>query len=240
MKRILMMVFRNIFLVPFYWIKLNIYAMHPEKYTDEQKFDLIKFIDHRANVTGNIEIKATGVENIPSEGGFIFTPNHQGMYDVLAILEVCPRMFSVIAKKELANIQFLKQVFTLVGAKMLDRDDPKQGLRVIIEATNEVKAGRPYLIFPEGTRSKDGNNPGEFKGGSFKCATRAKAPIVPVALIDSFVPFDESSTRQVTVQVHFLKPLYYEDYKGMNTTEIAEMVRNRIVETIEKNMKKSL
>ena len=235
MKRILMMVFRSIWIVPFYWIKLNIYAMHPERYTDEKKFELLKFIDHRANTTGNIEIKATGLENIPKEGGFVFTPNHQGLYDVLAILEVCPRMFSVIAKKELTNIQFLKQVFALVGAKMLDRDDPKQGLRVIIEATKEIKEGKPYLIFPEGTRSKNGNNPGEFKDGSFKCETRAKAPIVPVALIDSFVPFDESSTRQITVQVHFLKPLYYEDYKEMKTTEIANLVRNRIIEKIKEN-----
>lgn len=235
MKRILMMVFRNLLIVPFYWIKLNLYAMHPEKYTDEQKFELLKFIDHRANTTGNIEIKATGLENIPSDGGFLLTPNHQGLYDVLAILEVCPRMFSVVAKKELANIQFLKQVFTLVGAKMLDRNDTKQGLRVIIEVTKEIKEGKPYLIFPEGTRSKNGNNPGDFKGGSFKCATRAKAPIVPVALIDSFVPFDESSTRQVTVQVHFLKPLYYEEYKDMNTTEIASLVKTRIVESIKEN-----
>lgn len=235
MKRILMMVFRNLLIVPFYWIKLNLYAMNPEKYTDEQKFELLKFIDHRANTTGNIEIKATGLENIPSDGGFLLTPNHQGLYDVLAILEVCPRMFSVVAKKELANIQFLKQVFTLVGAKMLDRNDTKQGLRVIIEVTKEIKEGKPYLIFPEGTRSKNGNNPGDFKGGSFKCATRAKAPIVPVALIDSFVPFDESSTRQVTVQVHFLKPLYYEEYKDMNTTEIASLVKTRIVESIKEN-----
>lgn len=228
-----MMVFRNILIVPFYWIKLNLYTMHPERYSEEKKFELLKFIDHRANTTGNIEILATGVENIPKEGGFLFTPNHQGLYDVLAILEVCPRMFSIIAKKELANIQFLKQVFTLVGAKMLDRDDPKQGLRIIIEATKEIKEGKPYLVFPEGTRSKNGNTPGEFKGGSFKCATRAKAPIVPVALINAFVPFDESSTRQVTVQVHFLTPICYEEYKDMNTTEIASLVRERIVEKIE-------
>lgn len=238
MKRILMMVFRNILMVPYMWIKLNIYAMHPERYTEEQKFEILRYIDHRANVTGNINLVSTGTEKIPREGGFVMTPNHQGLYDVLAILETCPRTFSAVAKKELQNIQFLKQVFALMDAKMLDRNDTKQGLKVIIEVTKEVKAGKPFLIFPEGTRSKNGNVPGEFKAGSFKAATRAKAPIVPVAMIDSFVPFDESSTRQVTVQVHYLDPIYYEEYKDMSTTEIANLVKNRIVETIEKNIKK--
>lgn len=52
---------------------------------------------------------------------------------------------------------------------------------------------------------------GEFKGGSFKAATKARCPIVPVALIDSFKPFDTNTISQVTVQVHFMEPLYYEE-----------------------------
>ena len=54
----------------------------------------------------------------------------------------------------------------------------------------EVKNGRNYLIFAEGTRSKHGNHPQEFKGGSFKAAMKAKCPIVPVALIDTYKAFD--------------------------------------------------
>ena len=69
-------------------------------------------------------------------------------------------------------------------AYMMDRNDIRQSLQVIVNVTNEVKNGRNYLIFPEGTRSKMGNEMLEFKGGSFKAATKAKCPIVPVALID--------------------------------------------------------
>ena len=102
-------------------------------------------------------------------------------------------------------------------AFMIDRDDVKQSMQVIINVIKEVKAGRNYLIFAEGTRSKNGNQIGSFKGGSFKAATKAKCPIVPVALIDSFKPFDTKTISQVTVQVHFLEPLYYEEYKNMKT-----------------------
>lgn len=226
------MVFRNLFLVPYMWIRLCYHASHVDKYKEEQHYELLKYITHRANKSGNVTIDAYGVENIPDENGFMFFPNHQGLYDVLAILDVCPKPFSVVAKKEIANIQFLKQVFACMKAYMIDRDDIKQSLQVIINVTNEVKKGRNYLIFPEGTRSKNGNELLEFKGGSFKAATKAKCPIIPVALIDSFKPFDTNTTSQVTVQVHFLKPLYYEDYKDMNTKEIAALVRERIQNTI--------
>lgn len=232
MKRILLMVIRNIFFVPIYWIKLCYHATHVDKYTEEEHFKLLKFIDHRANVGGNVKIEAHGLENIPKENGFIFFPNHQGMYDTLAIMEVCPRPFSVVAKKEVENIQFLKQVFACVGAYMLDRNDVRQGLKVILKVAEDVKNGKIVIIFPEGTRSKNGNVLGEFKGGSFKAATKAKCPIVPVALIDSFKPFDTNSIKPVTVQVHFLKPLEYEEYKEMKTTEIAVLVQKQIQETI--------
>ena len=232
MKRIIMMVLKNILFVPWGWFMLSKYAANVDKYTEGERYALLKKIDHKANVGGNITVKSYGVENIPNENGFMFYPNHQGLYDVLAILEACPTPFSVVAKKEVGNVPFLRQVFACMKAYMIDRDDIKQSLQVIINVTNEVKKGRNYLIFPEGTRSKNGNELLEFKGGSFKAATKAKCPIIPVALIDSFKPFDTNTTSQVTVQVHFLKPLYYEDYKDMNTKEIAALVRERIQSTI--------
>lgn len=236
MKRIIMMVIRNIFLVPFMWVRLCYHASHVDKYTDEEHYKMLKFIDHRANKGGNVSIDAYGLENIPKENGFMFFPNHQGLYDVLAIIEVCPVPFSVVAKKEVANIPLLKQVFACLKAYMLDREDVRQAMKVIINVTNEVKNGRNYLIFAEGTRSKNGNQIGVFKGGSFKAATKAKCPIVPVALIDSFKPFDTNSISKVNVQVHFLEPLYYEDYKEMKTNEIAQLVHDRIQSTIDKNV----
>lgn len=232
MKRILLMVFRNIILVPFMWCKLCYYASHTEKYTEEQRYNLLRYITKKANKGGRVHIDAHGQENLPAQSGFMFFPNHQGLYDVLAIIEACPTPFSVVAKKEIANIPFLKQVFACMKAYMIDREDVRQAMEIIVNVTKEVKKGRNYLIFAEGTRSKQGNQPGEFKGGSFKAATKAKCPIVPVALIDAFKPFDTNTISPVTVQVHFLKPMLYEEYKDMKTTEIAQEVKRRIEEVI--------
>lgn len=236
MKRILIMVLRNIFMVPFAWIRLCYRASHVDKYTEEDMYAFLRWIDLRANRGGNVHIDVHGRENIPEKDGFMFFPNHQGLYDVLAVIEASSRPFSVVAKKEIANIPFLKQVFACMKAYMLDRDDVRQAMQVIIDVTKEVKKGRNYLIFAEGTRSKNGNIIGTFKGGSFKAATKARCPIVPVALIDSFKPFDTNTIRSVTVQVHFLKPLLYEEYKDMKTTEIASLVQKQIQEKIDANI----
>ena len=238
MKRILMMVFRNILLVPYMWIKLCYHASHVDKYTEEEHYKMLRYITYRANKGGNVIIDVHGQENIPKENGFMFFPNHQGMYDVLAIIDACPKPFSVVAKKEVANVPFLKQVFACMKAYMLDREDVRQAMEVIVNVTKEVKKGRNYLIFAEGTRSKKGNQIQNFKGGSFKSATKARCPIVPVALIDSFKPFDTNSITSVTVQVHFLEPLLYEEYKDMKTNEIAETVKERIQNKINENIVK--
>lgn len=232
MKRILLMVFKNFLLVPYMWCKLCYHAAHVDKYTEEQHYKMLRFIVKRANWGGRVTIDIHGQEYLPDTGGFMLYPNHQGLYDVLALVEACPLPISVVAKKEIGNIQFLKQVFACMKAYLIDREDVRQGLQVILQVSKEVQKGRNYVIFAEGTRSKNGNHPGEFKGGSFKAATKAKCPIIPVALVDAFKPFDTNSTAPVTVQVHFLKPLEYEEYKSMKSMELAAEVKRRIEETI--------
>lgn len=235
MRRIIMMILRNLFYVPGVWLKLCKYAKNPDNYSEEERYALLRYIDERANIGGNVTIEAHGTENIPKEDGFIFFPNHQGMYDVLAIIAICAKPFTVVMKKELMNIPLLDKILQCNKALAIDRDDVRQSMRVIQQMTADVKEGRNYLIFAEGTRTKNPNKMGEMKGGSFKAATKAKCPIVPVALIDSYKPFDTKSLAQQKVQVHILEPLYYDEYKDMKTTEIAQLVQSRIEKVIAEN-----
>jgi 1-acyl-sn-glycerol-3-phosphate acyltransferase len=225
----------NILYLPWTWIKLCYHASHVDKYTDEAHNLFLKDIVKHANKGGRITVDAHGVENIPKENGFILFPNHQGMYDVLAILDACPNPISVVAKQEVAQVQGLKQVFACMKALFIDRNDLKQSMKVIQQVTAEVKQGRNYVIFAEGTRSRQQNQVLDFKGGSFKSAVKARCPIVPVALIDAYKGFDTNSIKPITVQIHFLPPMEYEEYKELKTTEIAEVVKNRIQATIAAN-----
>lgn len=232
MRRILLMVLRNLVFVPYALYKLCHYARHADKYPESERYDVLRYIDNKAIKGGNIRIDVYGEENIPDKDGFMFFPNHQGLFDVLALIQACPRPFSVVMKKELQKIPFLKQVFACMKAYAIDREDIRQSMKVIAQVTQEVKNGRNYLIFAEGTRSREGNKLLEFKGGSFKSAIKAKCPIVPVALIDSYRAFDTKSAKKLTVQVHFLEPMPYEMYKDMKSQEIAELVRRRIEKVI--------
>ncbi len=228
MKRILWMVLMNLWYVPYGISRLLRMSSHPERYSLEERFALIKQIDNRAIKGGRVEIEGHGLESLPSEDGYILYPNHQGMFDVLAIIQLMTRPVSVVLKKELAEIPFLKQVFACLGALAIDRSDVRQGMRVILQMAEEVSKGRNFIIFPEGTRSKNGNKLQDFKGGSFKAAMKAKCPVVPVALVDSYKAFDTGSIKKQKVQVYFLDPIPYEEYQGMKTTELAAVVKGRI------------
>ena len=83
--------------------------------------------------------------------------------------------------------------------------------------------------------SRKGNEMLEFHGGSFRCAIKSKCTVIPMALIDSFRVLDEKGSKPVTVQLHYLKPIEYEEYKDLKTTQLAELVRSRIAACIAEN-----
>lgn len=232
MNRIVTMVLKNLGIVPGAWIKLCRYAKHTEEYPEEEKYRHIQYILEHAIKGGNIELQVSGQENIPRENGFMLYSNHQGMFDILAIAATCDAPFGVVLKKELYNIPFLHQIALCTKSFAMDREDVRQSLTVIQNVTQEVKSGRNYLIFPEGTRSRLGNTMVDFHSGSFRCATKSHCPIVPIALIDCFKVLDQKGSKPVTVQIHYLKPVLYEEYKDMNTTGLASLVRGRIEEKI--------
>lgn len=227
MRRIIMMVLRLFFKVPFYLYQITRYGKQ-ENENLEEAFATVKRATIAANHAGKVTIEAHGLENLPEKDGFVFFPNHQGLFDVLVFLESCPVPFSFVIKKEARNIILLKQVVDALHSISIDREDIRQSMQVINEVAEEVEKGRNFLIFAEGTRSRKGNKLLEFKAGTFKCAVKAKCPIVPCALIDSFKPFDEKSVKPVTVKLIYLPPLYYEEYGGMRTKQIAAEVKARI------------
>jgi 1-acyl-sn-glycerol-3-phosphate acyltransferase len=233
MNRIVTMVLKNLPIVPGAWQKLCRYAKHPEKYSEEEMYRHIQYILKRAVRGGNIDLQVSGTENIPKEGGFMLYANHQGMFDVLAVAATCDIPVGAVLKKELYDIPFLHQVAICTRSFPMDREDVRQSLTVIQSVIREVKAGRNYLIFPEGTRSRNGNQMGQFHSGSFRCATRSKCPIVPVALVDSFKVLDQKGSKPVTVQIHYLKPICWEEYGNLKTTELAALVKERIAQAIE-------
>jgi 1-acyl-sn-glycerol-3-phosphate acyltransferase len=228
MKRIALMIVKNLFHIPGWFCKICKMGREDDIHTEQERYDFLRSVIKKANKSGRVTVSVYGAENLPEKDGFVMFPNHQGLFDVLAITEGCSHPFGVVIKKEAANIILVKQIVRLLRGLAIDRSDTRSALVLINRMTEEVKAGRNYIIFPEGTRSRKENEILDFKAGTFKCAVNAKCPIVPVALIDCFKPFDISSIKKETVQVHFLEPILYDQYMGMKTTEIAHLVHDKI------------
>lgn len=233
MNRLALMVLKNIWKVPGAYIKLRRYAKHTEKYPELEKWRHIQYIMQLAVSGGNIDLNICGKENLPTENGFMLYGNHQGMFDVVAIAASCDNPLAIVYKKELKHVPLLTEIYRCTNSFAMDREDVRQSLTVIQAVTKEVQNGRNYVIFPEGTRSKNGNVMGEFHGGSFRCTVKAKCPIVPMAFIDSFKVLDQKGSHPVTVQLHYLKPIAYEEYKDMKPVELAQLVKSRIQEAID-------
>lgn len=228
MHRITKMILKSTIHLPYLTYQIFSKAINKEKYTDEEHNKVYKKLVNIANKSGKVHLIEEGLDTLPDNNGFILYPNHQGMYDILAIIGTLDRPLATVCKKELENIPYIKQIIKSSGSYAMDREDIRQSMKVISNVTKDVKEGKNFLIFPEGKRSEDGLTLSEFKSGSFKAATKAQAPIVPVALINSAKPFDGNTLEELIVKVVYLEPLYYEDYKDLNTVDIANIIKEKI------------
>lgn len=208
-------------------------ARHGEKYSEEECYRYAQLAIRRMMRAGHISTQKYGTEHLPEEGGYMMFPNHQGKYDALGIMYAHEKPCSVVIDDARSHGVLVKQFIDLIHGKRLVKNDPRQSVRIIRELTEDTKKGRRFIIFPEGDYHKNHNSVGEFKAGSFKSAVKAEVPIIPVALVDSYRAFEEWSLRPVVTQVHFLKAIPYDEYKNMSTAQIAVMVRDRIVSTIQ-------
>ena len=161
-------------------------------------------------------------------------PNHQGKYDVMGIMYTHKEPCSFVMDKRKSHTILVREFCDLVQAKRLEKDNPRQGITIINDVAKDVAAGKKYILFPEGGyKFNNKNRVYDFKAGSFKIALKSKAPIVPIALIDSYKVFNSFHVGPITTYVHYLKPITYDEYKDMKTTEIAELVKQRIQDKID-------
>ncbi|MDR1128112.1 MAG: 1-acyl-sn-glycerol-3-phosphate acyltransferase [Treponema sp.] len=186
-------------------------------------------------LTGS-DFKARGRENIPREGGLCFVSNHCGSFDILLIFATAGRMVGFIAKKELAFIPLLNFWILLIGGFFIDRKNTRKSLDAIKTGARRIQAGNSILIFPEGHRSK-GQGLLPFRAGSFKLATEAEAPIIPVAITGSYDVFEKTARiKAASVRIAFGKPIMTreippEDRRQALSDRVREVIAAELAES---------
>ncbi len=114
-----------------------------------------------------------------SQEAVFYVGNHTSLFDVLIAIAMLPSPKAYVSKIENKKIPGLNWWMTELGCVFIDRDNLRQQVKVLKTAEENMKKGLSYLVFPEGTRSKDGNVL-EFKAGAFKIAQRAGVPVQPI------------------------------------------------------------
>jgi 1-acyl-sn-glycerol-3-phosphate acyltransferase len=155
-----------------------------------------------------VRVEVAGAERIPADVPLIFMSNHQGNFDILALYRAIPRQFAWIAKEELFNIPVFGHSMRRAGYIPLDRSDGRRALKSVEAAAAAITGGKSVVIFPEGTRTRNGKLL-PFKKGGFVLAAKSGAPVVPVTINGSMEinPCTRIALYPGTIRITFGKPI---------------------------------
>lgn len=132
--------------------------------------------------TTGVTVRASGVERLDPNASYVLASNHQSIYDIPVLFDALPLQLRIVAKASLGRFPFLGWHLRWTGHLLVERANPGAG--VFKRMARLVGDGVSLLVFPEGTRSRDGRV-GPFKGGPFLLAIEAGLPVVPVSISGS-------------------------------------------------------
>lgn len=177
----------------------------------------------------NITVK--GKENIPKEP-CCYMGNHTSILDIPVLINSVDKCMGFVAKKEMMKVPFFSFWLKQYKCIALDRENAREAMKSIKMGSEFIKEGYSMAIFPEGTRSKDGSLK-EFKKGSLKLATLAKAPIVPVAIEGAYRAFEKDKKfKPIDLTITFSKPLYTENLTREEEKNLMDKVRDAVAENL--------
>ncbi len=179
---------------------------------------------------GGMRLDVQGLERIDPRTPYFFASNHQSMVDVPVLLRALPVPLLFIVKEELRRVPLLGTYMRAMGMIFIRRTDHRGSLKALRQCQDRLTTGRSILIFPEGTRSRDGSV-GTFKPGSFLPVIDAGAPVVPVALDGPgrILPRGGFRVRPGPIRVAIGKPIATDGLGRKDRRELAERVRGEVV-----------
>ena len=177
----------------------------------------------------NTRVERQGMQHIPADSSPIcFVSNHQSALDIPAVLAGLGIWPGFITKAELKKIPILSTWIRAMNCVYIDRKSPRSSIGAILAGVEHIRNGIPMFVFPEGTRSRTGEL-GEFKSGSLKLATRAKAVIVPITIDGTRVALEaKRGFRRVTVHLSVAEPIPTADLSDEQLKELPGTVYQAI------------
>jgi 1-acyl-sn-glycerol-3-phosphate acyltransferase len=230
-------VFYGIYFIIKLFIKKFIFERKKRNMTEEEKiYNGAKEVQALAKslvVASKSKVNIRGKENIP-KGSCVFVGNHQGNFDILVMRGYIDKPMGFIAKKELKKFPGVNYWMKQIHCVFLDREDPRDSVRAILEGVENLKKGISMAIYPEGTRSQS-KEMLEFKKGAMKLALKAGVPIIPVTINGSYKIFEAQKgrkTKPARVDLVFSEPIDTKNLSKEEINNLSEHVKGIIESTL--------
>lgn len=178
------------------------------------------------------KVKWEGREHIKKNKAYIIVSNHQALLDILVIYTLF-KQFKWVAKNSLLRIPFVGWNMALNGYIIVKRSDSKSQIKMMKNSEKALKSGSSIMIFPEGTRSADGQV-GRFKRGAFILSEITDVPVIPIALFNMDKAVKKKSlllNKATDMKAKVFPPVYPKDFK--NTKEMSSAVKDIIADQLE-------
>tara|TARA_B100001996_G_scaffold371617_1_gene347140 strand:- start:241 stop:882 length:642 start_codon:yes stop_codon:yes gene_type:complete len=178
-----------------------------------------------------IKLKVVGKENFDSNKQYIFAPNHSSLIDFQVLLVAVNQYLVFVAKKELGRIPIFNAIIRTAGFVLVDRRNNKKAVKSLEDLRLDMKKyPRSVAIFPEGTRSKDGNLQ-DFKKGAAVFGIDTGMPIIPVAITGSYSWWNRSlfSKKSNTINIIFGIPINTKNSSYEDRNKITMSIKDQIV-----------
>lgn len=219
----------------YYYIKMR-KIIKEDKLTLEEKYTFCMGIAKRINRGGNVCVHYFGKEYVQKDNdeGILFVANHQGRYDGIAVYTALQDFpFSLLADKDRINFPIYREIFLMTNGIIVDYHDLRKQIMLMKEMGDRLSQGNSFLAFIEGKYGDNKNTLQEFKTGVLRPAYQSKCKIIPVVLYDTYKVYSISSLKKVYPEVHFLEPIYYEEYKNYDKKELSEIIKTKMQNKID-------
>lgn len=181
-----------------------------------------------------IKVEARGLENIPKDTPVLYAANHRSDMDILIGYTTVPTLTGFVAKKELRKVPCISRWMRYLNCVFLDRENPREGLKAILQGVDNIKNGYSMFIMPEGTRNHE-KEMLPFKEGSLKMAEKTGCPIIPVAITGSDDLLEKQSPwiRPGKAIITYGKPVYVSELSKEERKQLTPMVQQIIKEMLD-------
>lgn len=196
-----------------------------------EKYQLVheissKWVKRFIDLTG-AKVTVHGTENLPKDGAVVFISNHQSNFDIPLLIYYLNKPKGFVAKQELSKVPMINQWIEFMGCVSIDRNNLRKSATAIIQGVKILKSGHSLVMFSEGTRSKGGPM-SDFKPGSFKLATKAKVPIVPITIDGSYKLMEGNGykIKPADINLYIHKPIYTNNLSKEDEANLPKKVQD--------------